>query len=281
MLTANVNKIIPLSMVDGPGNRCSIFFQGCNFNCKYCHNPETINMCNSCGLCIPHCEYGAIKKKNGKVIYNKELCVNCDSCIKACPRNSSPKIVKYTVDELFNEIKKYSPFITGITTSGGECSLRYEFIAELFRKAKTLNLNCLADTNGGLDFSNPIFSNFISQTDGFMLDVKAFNDSTHVAITGQDGEIVFKNLKYLAEIGKLDEVRTVLLDSVDNEKIIREIGKILSLYLKEKSIRYKLISYRPFGVRDEYLYLRGISEQEKIRLQKIAQSYGFTEVILI
>ena len=67
-----------------------------------------------------------------------------------------------------------------------------------------------------------------------MLDVKAFNNSTHVAITGQDGEIVFKNLKYLAEIGKLDEVRTVLLDSVDNEKIIREIGKILSLYLKRK-----------------------------------------------
>ena len=40
--TATINKIIPMSLVDGPGNRTAIFFQGCNFNCSYCHNPETI-----------------------------------------------------------------------------------------------------------------------------------------------------------------------------------------------------------------------------------------------
>ena len=39
-----VNKIIPFSNVDGPGNRLSIFFQGCNFDCLYCHNPETIEV---------------------------------------------------------------------------------------------------------------------------------------------------------------------------------------------------------------------------------------------
>ena len=36
-----VNKIIPFSSVDGPGNRTAVFVQGCNFNCHYCHNPET------------------------------------------------------------------------------------------------------------------------------------------------------------------------------------------------------------------------------------------------
>lgn len=39
---AQVVKIFKFSNVDGPGNRMAIFFQGCNFNCKYCHNPETI-----------------------------------------------------------------------------------------------------------------------------------------------------------------------------------------------------------------------------------------------
>ena len=28
-----VNKIIPFSAVDGPGNRTAVFVQGCNFNC--------------------------------------------------------------------------------------------------------------------------------------------------------------------------------------------------------------------------------------------------------
>ena len=45
MIKARINKIIDSSVVDGPGNRTAIFFQGCNFNCKYCHNPETIDHC--------------------------------------------------------------------------------------------------------------------------------------------------------------------------------------------------------------------------------------------
>lgn len=52
MITAPVNKIIPFSSVDGPGNRTAVFFQGCNWDCCYCHNPETRNMCTGCmGLC--------------------------------------------------------------------------------------------------------------------------------------------------------------------------------------------------------------------------------------
>jgi len=43
MIKGLVNRIIPFSSVDGPGNRTAIFLQGCNFNCSYCHNPETIN----------------------------------------------------------------------------------------------------------------------------------------------------------------------------------------------------------------------------------------------
>ena len=40
-MKAPVNKIIPVSVVDGPGNRTAVFLQGCNISCAYCHNPET------------------------------------------------------------------------------------------------------------------------------------------------------------------------------------------------------------------------------------------------
>ena len=53
--TAPVNRIIEFSNVDGPGNRTSIFVQSCPFRCLYCHNPETITMCISCGDCLPRC----------------------------------------------------------------------------------------------------------------------------------------------------------------------------------------------------------------------------------
>lgn len=35
------NKIRKMDIADGPGVRVSIFFQGCEFNCKNCFNPET------------------------------------------------------------------------------------------------------------------------------------------------------------------------------------------------------------------------------------------------
>ncbi len=42
MLKLPVHRIIPFSNVEGLGNRTSIFVQGCNANCLYCHNSETI-----------------------------------------------------------------------------------------------------------------------------------------------------------------------------------------------------------------------------------------------
>ncbi|MCH3959470.1 MAG: 4Fe-4S cluster-binding domain-containing protein [Selenomonas sp.] len=53
-----INRIIPFSCVDGPGNRMVIFLQGCNFHCGYCHNPETIHECISCGTCLAACPTG-------------------------------------------------------------------------------------------------------------------------------------------------------------------------------------------------------------------------------
>lgn len=37
----NIHHIIPLTEVNGPGKRFSIWFQGCSINCKGCFNPET------------------------------------------------------------------------------------------------------------------------------------------------------------------------------------------------------------------------------------------------
>ena len=110
-LEAPLNKIIRFSNVDGPGNRMAIFFQECNFNCLYCHNPETINLCISCGKCIDVCPVKALSRdETKKVIWDSEICINCDKCIKTCENSSSPKIKIVDSDYLLNEIKKVKSF---------------------------------------------------------------------------------------------------------------------------------------------------------------------------
>lgn len=41
-LRSRIADHLPFTWVDGPGNRIVFFFQGCNFDCTACHNPQTI-----------------------------------------------------------------------------------------------------------------------------------------------------------------------------------------------------------------------------------------------
>ena len=41
MKKASVDSIETFGLVDGPGIRTVVFFNGCNLRCKFCHNPET------------------------------------------------------------------------------------------------------------------------------------------------------------------------------------------------------------------------------------------------
>ncbi|MDF2557224.1 MAG: glycine radical enzyme activase [Bacillales bacterium] len=279
MSKGKINKMIPFSSVDGLGNRFAIFLQNCMFNCWYCHNPETINNCNNCGICIDYCKTGAISLVEGKVVYDIFKCINCDECIKSCPHNASPKIQVLTPDEVMKEVLKVKPFIRGITVSGGECTLQEDFLIELFTLAQAQGLTCFIDTNGGV----PLWDKpeLMEVTDKFMLDVKAFDDSEHRKLTGASSENVIKNLMFLANDKKLYEVRTVCSEiGFDNEHTVREVSKILSSI--DSSVQYKLITYRPFGVREEFKYkLQVPSESYMQRLSQIVKENGLKNILIV
>lgn len=272
MMKAPVNKIIPFSNVDGPGNRCAIFFQSCPFACLYCHNPETIQMCVHCGTCVATCPTKALTFEDGKVHWNEESCVECDKCIHVCPHLASPKITWMEVDELVNEVKKHRMFIRGITVSGGECMNQAPFLLEFFKEIKKMDLGILIDSNGYYDFEQ--YQELLALCDGVMLDVKAVNPIFHQSLTNCSNDIVLKNLEYLLDHNKMEEVRTVLLPH--HEKENKETIEYVVKQIKNRC-RYKLIAYRPFGVREEGLHALGngmVTSEEMKEYQKFTQSLG-------
>lgn len=278
MSEALINKIINFSSVDGMGNRTAIFVEGCNFNCLYCHNPETINLCINCGECVKKCPVKALKFTNGKVVWNEELCVSCDSCIKTCTHSSSPKVKRMSAEEVATRVLKNVPYIRGITVSGGECTLYRDFIVELFRIMHAHGLSCLLDSNGTYDFESD--AELLEVIDGVMLDVKAFEKDEHIKITSRSNEMVLKNLEFLAKIHRLPEVRTVIVPNLfDVRNTVRKVAELLSPYGSE--ILYKVIKYRPFGVRKENLPLLEVPSDPLLReLNEIISTYGLETVTI-
>ena len=246
IITAPVNKIINHSIVDGRGNRTAVFLQGCNFDCKYCHNPETINT-------------------NDKTV----------------------TIMHMTAAEVAEKVLENTPFIRGVTVSGGECTLYPEFLRQFFEIIKEVgrgkgpggaDLTCSIDSNGSYEFEKD--PQLLSVMDGVLLDVKEVDPETHKIITKASNEIVLKNLKFLADKGKLEELRTVVIPGITNtEDTIIMIAKSLGKKVEEVPLR--IIRYRPVGVRKEMQKELKIPAEEDLgKLKLLAEEEGFKKIIV-
>lgn len=279
MTTATVNKIIPFSSVDGTGNRTAIFLQGCGFNCQYCHNPETIHTCIHCGTCVPYCKPGALTFTEGRVRYDITQCVLCDECFHHCPHGASPRTRDLTAEQVMDEVRKNMPFIRGITVSGGECTRWRDFLVELLGMAKAEGLHTLLDSNGSYDFSAD--GELMRVCDGVMLDIKAWDGADHQRVTGQDNTMVLHNLRWLAEHGKLPEVRTVIVPELfDCAGTVRRVSETLAEF-GCLDTRYKIICYRPMGVRAEFRGLMPPDRKLLEQLADLARSFGLRDVVIV
>lgn len=178
-----------------------------------------------------------------------------------------------------SEVRRNIPFVRGVTVSGGECTLHRDYLLELARMARVEGLDVLLDSNGSYDFSAD--ETLVAAIDGVMLDVKAWDLAEHVQLTGTSNENVIKNLRFLAETGKLTEVRTVAVpDCMDASETVREVARTLR-ELRVEETRYKLIKFRPMGVRSEFRTLRTPTDAEMRELAAIAHSFGVTNTVLI
>ena len=169
--------------------------------------------------------------------------------------------------------------IRGITCSGGECTLHADFMSHLFPILHGQKLSCLIETNGSLDFEKHI--ELLDDCDGVMLDIKASDNEKHEALTGRGNDQVYKSARFLAQNGKLTEVRTLVTQAdFGAEDTIKTTSILLRPYLRKYDIAYRLIPFRVFGVRREFRSLGTPSQEKMETLRSLAVSCGFTRVFV-
>lgn len=274
---APLNKIIPFSLVDGPGSRVAIFLQGCEFRCQYCHNPETISLCVACGHCVSACPAGALSNTARGVLWSKEKCCDCDTCIQVCPHSSSPKVRNRTASQVMQEIESSLVFAQGITTSGGECTLYPAFLTELFDIVHTKGKTAFVDTNGQRDFRE--MPALVEAMDMAMLDVKSTDDAEHQMLTGKPVSTVLNNLSFLLERKKLFEIRTVVVPGLlDSARTVDTASRMIAQF---PDVRYKLIKFRTWGVRGPLQQTASPSDEQMSRLEQIARHNGVKDIVII
>ena len=251
-----LNRTIPFSVVDGPGSRFVIFMQGCNFNCIACHNPYTIMACDDCGVCVGPCPENALAISGMSVVLDKVACNDCGICIDVCPNDSTPLAEWTTVAALIEEIRTASPFIRGITVSGGEATMQADFLVDLFtaiREAPDLaHLSILVDSNGAA--THETWNRLMPLMDGAMIDLKALDPAVHRTLTARDNTQVLESIRYLASHQKLTEVRVLAMPGYNTDEQ-SATASAAWISAEAPGVPIKLIGFRHHGVRSEGLHV--------------------------
>lgn len=163
---------------------------------------------------------------------------------------ATPRARLVTVPNLLAELRRVHSFVSGITVSGGEATLQPGFVRELFTAVKTesdlASLTTFLDTNGSAP--RQVWDRIVPVMDGAMVDLKALDADLHVQLTGQPNDDVLAAIRHLAFVGKLYEVRLLLVPGVNDspDQLLRTADWLLDL---DPGIRVKVIGFRAHGVR--------------------------------
>lgn len=249
-----------MSTEDGPGLRTTLFLKGCNLQCRWCHNPDSISVvpaiqwsvvrCIGCNSCRSVCPAGALQHRDDGIFIDSTVCEACSKCVDECPSGALTLRGKvYEADQLLDELLKDKAYFGGdggITLSGGEPLLQGEAAIWLLRELKKKGINTALDTAGLVPVN--ILLEAIKYTDLVLFDLKIIESAEHKKFTGSGNAKILANLIETANFCRNESrnlwIRTPIIPgATDNENNIKGIALFIRDNLEDAVERWELCAF--------------------------------------
>ncbi|MFV0502849.1 MAG: glycyl-radical enzyme activating protein [Lachnospirales bacterium] len=296
-LSGTVFDIQRFSLHDGPGIRTIVFLNGCPMSCQWCSNPESQTIkpivmykssdCINCGRCIKVCKVNAISTSNPSFI-DRDKCTACGECVNACPTGALVlKGHNMTVEQLIRELKKDATTFRrsggGVTISGGEPLVQYEFASELLKACKAQGYTTAMETTGF--GSDEAIETVIPYVDTVLLDIKSIDNRLHKEFIGVSNELILQNAIRISEISDTTIRVPVVPNFNFSKKSIEDIANFACTLHGVKKIH--LLPYHTFGenkydlIGRKYFLedIKPLKAQDLEEYKKIVENKGFQCVI--
>ncbi|MBN1950856.1 MAG: glycyl-radical enzyme activating protein [Bacteroidales bacterium] len=196
---------------DGPGIRTTIFLKGCPLSCWWCHNPEGI---------FPEIQYCTKTVRLGEKTFHEAEQVGKE----------------YDLRQVLSEIEKEALFHEesggGVTLSGGEPMMQFEFVLELLQELRSREIHTCLDTSGY--FTLEKLQQVMPLVNLFLFDLKLLDDQKHLNYTGVSNRRILQNLETLIQSRCPVIIRYPLIPGINNgEKDLEALHARLDNRVKE------------------------------------------------
>lgn len=249
------------SIHDGPGIRVTFFLKGCPLSCKWCHNPEGIS---------PFPETVIQTNKVG----DREF------------RNNEEAGKYYTAESILEILGKEKIFMNqsrgGVTFSGGEPMLQFDFLLEALKACKENGYHTAIDTSGYSSAEN--YKSVIPFTDLFLFDIKHLDETKHIESTGVSNNSILDNYRLLLKSGNDLMLRIPVIPGFNDDTDHLERLKVFIDSSKTGSL--KMINLLPFHKIGTSKYkkfnipyrMSNIEPPDRLKMQEIKQFFMETGV---
>ncbi len=245
---------------DGDGIRTTIFLKGCPLSCVWCQNPEGIsvwrrplyfeNRCIHCGTCVCTCQNGGFQMENGRILLDPRAEEDWDHLIYQCPTGAIEMDSRIaSVDEIMEEVRKDRVFYEhggGVTLSGGEPLLQWEFAREILKVCREEGIHTALET--AVYVPEAAVKAVIPYLDMAFADLKIIDDKQHRQLVGTSNERIKQNIHTMLESSMKERViiRTPMIPGMTatKENIQGIAAFISSIY---PDVSYELLNYNPLA----------------------------------